>query len=114
METSSKKKTVQNGGNELVFSGGLVFLRRFLRTVEPVLEDQFDDDVEARFLDSRTGAPAPPSPPVAEETKQFCDGKTHTFKGLINAEEKRREVRSPPKNLVLFFFGVILTDELEM
>ncbi len=93
METSSKKKTVQNGGNELVFSGGLVFLRRFLRTVEPVLEDQFDDDVEARFLDSRTGAPAPPSPPVAEETKQFCDGGREnvcTFK-FDYAEEKRRE-----------------------
>ena len=68
---------------------------RFWRTVEPVLEDQFDDDddVEARFLDSRTGEPAPPSPPVAEETKQFCDGGREnvcTFK-FDYAEEKRRE-----------------------
>ena len=65
-----------------------------MRTVEPVLEEQFDDDddVEARFLDSRTGAPAPPSPPVAEETKQFCDGRENvcTFK-FDYAEEKRRE-----------------------
>ena len=69
---------------------------RFWRTVEPVLEDQFDDDdddVEARFLDSRTGTPAPPSPPVAEETKQFCDGggKTYAPFKFDYAEEKRRE-----------------------
>ena len=98
METSSKKKTVQNGGNDLFLAAVCFFLRRFWRTVKPqqvLLEDQFqfdddDDDVETRFLDPRRGSSAPFSPPVAEETTRW-DGKEY-FDEIRRESEQHEEV----------------------